>query len=83
MYDDIQAEYDMANDINHSYVDFEERIDLEIFIHQLTYRETVVILFKYMGMPIKEIGKILGLHASNIYKIIESVENKLKNKDIM
>lgn len=51
-------------------------LDVEQFIHTLNYRETVVLLFRALDTPTKEIAKILDLHPSRIYEIINSLEKK-------
>lgn len=70
---------DIDDDLLFSYEPDTTRVDAEIFIHSLTYRETVVVLFKSIGTPVEEIGEVLGLHASNIYKIINDLRRKSIN----
>lgn len=71
---------DIDNDPLFSYNSDISRVDVEIFIHKLGYREMVVLLFRSIDTPVEEIGDILGLHASNIYKIINELRRKCNNE---
>ena len=56
-----------------------DRIDIELFIYGLTYRESVTLLFKALGCTVKDTAEILHLHTSRIYDLINRLEKKHNN----
>lgn len=53
-------------------------IDVENFLHTLSYREHVVMLMRYFDFPNQEIGDVLHIHPSGIYPILNEVRKKVK-----
>jgi hypothetical protein len=53
--------------------------DVEQFIYKLSHEELVVLLFKSLGTPSREIAIILNCGRSHVYKIIEDLGKKTKS----
>ena len=83
-HDSIESHYGEADIVNTrfgaEYVAIAEdagrSTDVELFICSLPYRESITLLFKTFGSPVKEIAEVLHLHPSRIYNLINILEKK-------
>jgi hypothetical protein len=77
---DIEMENGTLDNLMPIHEDDIYRIDVEAFIFGLSYRESVVLLFRSLDVPVKDIAPILHLHPSRLYVIIESLEKKANQR---
>lgn len=77
---DLELDNGNIDEFLPAHVDDITRIDVSAFIFGLTYRESVVLLFRSLDVPVKDIATILHLHPSRLYVIIESLEKKANER---
>lgn len=64
-----------------SYEDYQYGLDIEAFIHSLSYQETLTLLFLSLSFKPKEIRDIMGFkNVNSIGKIVMTLKDKYKKE---